>query len=105
MNYFGLVALDAAIPLWVVVRNTSQVPTAPDSAPTFSVYEGGSDTPQTNGSAVSMTGPVNSETGLYRKSHDATAANGYESGKTYLVKFNYAISSTNYTQIGTFTVV
>ena len=103
--FFGFVELEGSAYLWTLTVNGSGVPTAPDAAPTFSVYEGDQDSPQTNGSAVTMTGPVNSQTGFYRKSHSAVSADGYERGKTYAVKINYAISSTNYSLLGYFTVV
>lgn len=102
---FGLIELGGNVGLWVITKNGSNVPTAPTSAPTFSVYEPGSDNPLTGGEDVSMTGPVDSETGFYRKSHAATGANGYERNRTYTVKFKWAISGTDYSELGFFTVV
>lgn len=102
---FGLVELDGNAALWWLTVNGSNVPTAPDTTPTFSVYEADQDSAMTNGSGVSVTGPVNSQTGFYRKSHSAATSDGYERGKRYVVKLNYAISSTNYSILGYFTVV
>lgn len=105
MQDFGLVELDGTASLWWVTVNGSNVPTAPDSPPTFNVYEGDQDAPMTNGDGVSVTGPVDSETGFYRKSHSAATSDGYERNKRYVVKLNYTISATAYSILGSFTVV
>lgn len=101
--YFGHVALEGNVGIWVQCRNASDVPSAPDAAPNLSVYEEGSSTALATD--ASMTGPVDSKTGFYRESVACTAAAGFESGKTYSVLIEYAISATSYSAVGTFTVV
>jgi len=96
-----LVALEGTVGVWVQTRNASDVPTAPDAAPTYGVYEEGASTTVASGTT---TGPVNSKTGFYRASISCTSAAGFESGKQYCVLFEYAISSTSYSQLVYFTV-
>jgi hypothetical protein len=105
MYDFGLVELDGTVDLWWLTVPSTNVPTAPTGTPTFSIYEGDQDAPMTNGSGVSVTGPVNSQTGFYRKSHSIATSDGYERNKKYVVKLNYTISATSYSLLGFFTVV
>lgn len=98
-----LIELGGTLTVWVQTKNSSGVATAPDAAaaPTYAVYEGDQDTPLLSGT---MTGPINSETGLYKASLSVTSGNGFERGQTYLFRAEYTITSTR-TDEQTFTVV
>ena len=100
--YFGLHDLGNNVPLWVLCTNDGVTPKTPDAAPTYTIYEEGTDTSVASGT---MTGQVDSKTGLYRVSVTASSGNGFARGRTYLVHFSYAVTSTSYAQTGTFTVV
>ena len=93
-GFAGFYSLADTVPIMVLCRNGSYVPTAPDAAPSFTVYD-------SSGSVVSaVTGSLgaadhNSKTGLRRGSFVASAGNGFALGK-YTILVQYAISSTNY---------
>jgi hypothetical protein len=102
IGYIGDVALSGTILIPVVCRNGSDVPTAPDAAPTYTVY--GPDGSQVGTQTGSMTLTPGSKTGFRGVVLTASAANGYASGSTYTVHIDYDISSTNYAVIAAFAV-
>lgn len=104
-EFFGFVDLEGNVHIWLQCVDTNGVPVAPTGTPTATLYEGDQDSPMTSGSEVAMTGPVNSQTGLYRLTHPCTAATGYERQKTYFVQRAFVYSGTTYKQNGTFVVV
>lgn len=87
---------------WVQTENSSGVVTAPDSAPAYKVYEGGTNTALVTGT---MSGPIDSNTGFYKGSFAASAANGFERGQTYVIRITYDISAATRHEEQTFTVV
>lgn len=86
----------------VICRNGSWVPTAPDAAPTYSVYVNGDTTAILTGN---MTGPIDSKTGYYQVSLTLSGGNGFAAGQTARVLVEYEISSTGYAEEFLFTVV
>lgn len=102
-GFIGFFAVGDTVPIYVLCRNGSHVPTAPDSAPSFTVYD-------SSGSAVSaVTGTLgasnhDSKTGLRRGSFVASSANGFAIGK-YTIYVSYAISSTSYASELFFSIV
>lgn len=98
-----LIELGGTLYVWTQTKNSSGVATAPDAsaAPTYAVYEGDQNTPLLTGT---MSGPVNSETGLYKATLSVTSGNGFERGQTYLFRSEYTITSTRSDE-QTFTVV
>ena len=99
--YFGLTELAGNQPIWVITSTDGVTPVAPTAAPTYRVYQEGSSTVLVTGT---MTGPVDTQTGLYRASIAVTAANGFARGLSYIVQMAYAVAGVNYAQSGTFTV-
>jgi hypothetical protein len=98
----GHIALSATIGVWFQTRNSSDVPTASDAAPTFAVYKLGTDTPLLSAQTTSA---VSGATGFYRGSIAATEANGFEAGQSYCVRGAWAMSSSNRAEVLYFTVV
>lgn len=101
--FIGHVALDAEITTILMVRNTSAVPTAPDSAPTYRVY-GEDGSPLATGTLTTKDGV----TGLYGFNFTPTAGAGFAVGNTYSVLFQYVISAITYSPADatrTFTVI
>ncbi len=95
------VELNATLYFWVQVVNSSNVPSAPDSAPTFKVYEGDNSTALVSGT---MTGPIDSNTGFYQ-GMAVTLNNGFERGGTYAVRIAWSVSSSARAKTLHFTVV
>jgi len=56
------------------------------------------------GTGAYTTGGTWNATGLYAAVIAATGVNGFASGITYTIVFNYAVSGSNYGDISTFTV-
>jgi hypothetical protein len=100
--HFGLTALGSAQPAWVVASTNGVTPVTPTAAPSWTTYEEGTNTAVQTGT---MTGEVDSKTGLYRVSITASSGNGYGKSKTYLIHMSYVSGGTTYVQTGTFTVV
>lgn len=95
------------IPLAVVCVNGSGVVTAPDSAPTVSIYEPGQDSPMTgfNGQAMTLvSGPSGFPNAIYQYALDPASSSGFASGASYFYVVSYSISSTQYAAYGVFTV-
>jgi hypothetical protein len=98
--FLGFVELEATMVRHIQTKNSSGTPTAPDSAPTYRIY-GDSGTAIATGT---LSGPVDSQTGLYSLSKAITAANGFGRG-LYSVRIAYAISSAARAELYTFQVV
>jgi hypothetical protein len=88
----GLVPLDGTLHFLVLSENTSDVPTAADAAPTYTIY-GPDGTAMTNGTGT--TAAVSGKTGLYRGTHSISTADGYAAGSTYHVYAQWALSAVN----------
>lgn len=98
----GFINLGDTLQILAQCVNGSGVATAPDSAPSYSIYNG-------SGTAL-LTGSLggsdhNSKTGLRRGTAAITALNGFAAGSVYQVHVSYAISSTAYALTFTFNVV
>ena len=102
MGFQGSIALSGAFPLATICRNGSLVPTAPDSAPAYSIYPPGCASATASGSLGAS--DTDSKTGFRSGSVTASAGNGFSSGTLYTVVYTYAISSTTYTNTATFLV-
>lgn len=89
--YLGLVVLGTT-PVFFHQSRLVQTPTDPDAPPTFRVYGPDQNTPMANGTGT-MSGKIDTQTGLANYSIPVTGANGYASGKNYIVRVQYAISS------------
>ena len=101
VGYMGTIPLGDTLRLALQCVNSSGVVTAPDAAPTWSMY-GDSDTALLAGSLGSS--DADSKTGLRTGDAAITAGNGFSSGMRVIVRFAYAISSSNRAAIGYFLV-
>lgn len=101
--YIGPVALGGTLPLAVVCRNGSGVPTTPTGTPTYSVY-GPDDltTPLVTGTLSAS--DTDSKTGLRTGSQAIAAASGFEAGDSCVALVQYVISAVNYTDTLRFSV-
>ena len=88
------------VPCSVLCLNASNVPKDPTAAPTMSIYDNGG----TEVIADSKVPPkdVGQTTGLFELSQllDSNFAVG-----TFVAKFNYAISGTTFSRLGSFTIL
>jgi len=100
--FFGMTQLGLTQPIWLLTSADGVTPASATGSPAYTVYEEGTGTSVVNGS---MTGEVDSKTGLYRASLTVSAGNGYASGKTYFVHMSYVVSTVTYVQTGSFVVV
>ena len=100
--YYGVVELGSAIPVRVQCADSSDAPQAPDSAPTFTVYD------SANAAMSAYTGTsssqINSKTGFYGGSVTASLGNGFASGSVYTVLWEWTVSSSPRRAVGTFQV-
>lgn len=101
-TFVGFVTLEDTLAFLLPTRNTSDVPTAADSAPTWAIYKPAS---AARGSSL-KTGTVGaaSETGIYPFTQAINAADGFAAGGLYSIQFNYAISSSSRRKVYTFMV-
>lgn len=97
----GQIDLGETLRLPVQCRNGSGVVTAPDSAPSWSMYTT-DDTAKLTGSLGAS--DADSKTGFRTGDADITAANGFAAGDRVIVRISYAISSTEYASVGFFRV-
>lgn len=101
-GHLGLIALESTLQILAQCVNGSNVATAPDASPSYSIYG-------TDGTAL-LTGTLggsdhDSKTGQRRGTAAITAANGFAVGNIYYLRVGYAISSTGYALEFTFNVV
>ena len=101
--YYGPISLEGNITIWLQCRTDARAPVAPDSAPTYRIYGPDASTIMTSGSG-SFSGPVDSQTGLYKAVIACTVANGYASGSNYSIRNSYLVSSATKVSQGTFSV-
>lgn len=101
VGYMGQVQLGDTLRLALQCRNGSDVPTAPDAAPTWSMYHD-DDTALLTGSLGSS--DADSKTGLRTGDAAITQGNGFASGQRIIVRFAYAISSSARAAVGYFVV-
>lgn len=97
----GHIELGETLRLPIQCRNGSGVVTAPDSAPTWSMYTT-SDTAVLTGSLGAS--DADSKTGFRTGDAAITAANGFASGNRVIVRIAYAISGTDFAGLGYFRV-
>lgn len=93
MDHLGLighVALEGTISLFCPCANSSGVPTAPDSAPTWKILNSAG-TSIANGTLSSSDSA--GLTGVRTGTTAAAAASGFASGNYYAIFYNYAVSS------------
>lgn len=88
-SFVGFFDLEGTIAFLIPTENGSDVPTNGDSTPTATIYSVTS-SGQTSISTATVT---NVETGVYRLSDTAAAADGFAAGGQYDVLVSYAISS------------
>jgi hypothetical protein len=101
-GFLNEVALEGTILIPVQCRNGSDVPTAPDSDPTYTVIA--PDGTALAGQTGTMALNPGSLTGLHGVVLSVTAANGYAADGGYTIHIAYAISSVNYTSLFTIKV-
>jgi len=89
--FIGMPAVDGTLPLAVMCTNVSDVPTSPDSAPTYSVRNS-EGTEVASGTLSSNPGSI---TGL-RFAALTISSGTYTAGQPYFVVVNYAVASTSY---------
>lgn len=94
--------MEDTLRLGLQCRNGSLVATAPDAAPTFSMYTT-DDTAKLTGSLGAA--DADSKTGFRTGDAAITAANGFAVGDRVTVRFFYEISTTDYASVGFFNVV
>jgi hypothetical protein len=71
---------------------------------TYSIYEDGNAVPLADDVDLIAGGVYDSKVGLYKVSVTASAANGYESGKKYLVLFEWTVTAISQASTHTFTI-
>lgn len=102
IGFINHVPLEGTILIPVMCRNGSDVPTAPDSDPTYTVFDAAGT--QVGSQTGSMSLTPGSITGLQGVVLTVSAANSYAAKGTYTVAITYAISSTSYAALATFRV-
>jgi len=102
LGFLGFITLEDTMRLALQCRNGSHVNTAPDAAPTWKVF-GTDDTAILTGSLGAA--DADSLTGFRTGDAAITAANGFASGGRYIIRFFYEISTTDYSAVGTFSVL
>lgn len=105
MDHLGIianVALEGTIPLYCPCANSSGVPTAPDSAPAYTILNAVTGEVLASGTLSST--DVSGCTGGRWGSETAAAVNGFASGNTYPVDYRYAISGQNRVLTGSIAV-
>ena len=90
-----------AIPFFSL--NDSNVPTAPDAAPTYQIRAAAGLGDGTN-IATGTSSAVSGITGAYYISHAITSGNGFAAGTNYYILITYAISAATKRQIIDMTV-
>ena len=88
--YIGSVDIEGSI-AWMLQTRVAQAPTTADAAPAYRIYGPDPTATMTSGTGT-MTGIVDTQTGLYKATHACPAANGYASGKTYFIRMTYTAS-------------
>lgn len=101
VGYIGQVQLGETLRLALQCRNSSDVPTSPDAAPTFSCYHD-DDTALLTGSLGAA--DADSKTGFRTGDAAITSGNGFASGQRIIVRFAYAISTAARSAVGYFVV-
>jgi hypothetical protein len=102
IGFIGDVAIGGTILIPVVCRNGSDVPSAPDADPTYTVFDAAGT--QVGSQTGSMSLNPGSKTGFQGVVLTASEGNGYASGSLYTVHISYEISSTAYAVIAAFAV-
>jgi hypothetical protein len=100
-TYVGPVTLEGTLVFPVISRNTSDVPTAADAAPTYSIYNASMSAVLTTGTTSALSGV----TGGYTLSKAITAALGFAAGNEYVILVEYALSSSARTDTYRFSVI
>ena len=98
-----LVSLSETIKIPLESKNSSLVPTAADSLPTYSIRDGAGLDSGTN-IATGTTAAISGVTGGYRLSHAITSGNGFAVNTVYHVIFSWAVGGANRSRIETFLV-
>jgi hypothetical protein len=101
-GHLGFVTLGDTLQILAQCVNGSGVASAPDSAPSYAIYNP-SGTPLLTGSLGGS--DHDSKTGLRRGTAAITSGNGFAVGSVYLLRVAYAVSSTNYALTYAFNVV
>ncbi|MBT3708921.1 MAG: hypothetical protein HOG19_05735 [Gammaproteobacteria bacterium] len=101
-GFLNEVTLGGTILIPVQCRNGSDVPTEPDSAPTYNVF--GPDGSAVAGQTGTMALTPGSITGLRGVVLTASAGSGYSSDGGYTIHIAYEISSTSYSAMFTIKV-
>lgn len=99
-SFAGFCELAGTLVAPVLTVNTSDVPTAADASPTYSVYNADMASVLATGTCTALSG----ETGGYYVSQAITAGLGFASGGLYTVLVSYALSSAARRQMITFQV-
>lgn len=100
-GFVGFVTKNSTLRAPFVTRNGSGVPSAPDATPTYEIYSGDYSGVLASGNLAAVSGAA---TGVYSIAA-ATTDGGYAAGSTYGGVVKWAVSSTNYSQAFTFSVV
>jgi len=91
-GFIGLYSVGDTLGMYILCRNGSLVPTGPDAAPAYYIYDSSGNL--VTNSTLSAS-DHNSKTGFRRGSVVVSSANGFAVGR-YTILYTYAISSTNY---------
>ena len=101
--FFGFIALEDTLSGMVETTDGNFKVLTPDAAPAYRIY-GPNATATMTGGTGTTSGPIDSQTGLYQFAHAILSSQGYESGKTYTIRFTYTSGGNSYCKEGTFTV-
>ena len=101
LGFIGHVESGGTLPLAVQCRNSSGVPTAPDSAPSYSVYGPSFGSAIATGSLGSS--DQDSKTGF--RTGSLSISGSYSAGNTYTILYEYQISGSARQALAFFRVV
>ena len=91
-GFIGFYAVGDSLAMYILCRNGSLVPTAPDAAPAYYIYDSSGNL--VTNSTLSAS-DHNSKTGFRRGAVTLSSGTGFAVGR-YTVLYTYAISATSY---------
>lgn len=90
-GFMGFFSIDDTLRLDLQCLNGSLVASAPDSAPSWAIYDNADDSAVQTGSLGSS--DADSKTGYRTGTVELSTANGFASGGYYRIRYAYAVTS------------
>ena len=100
IGFIGFINAGGSLPLGLQCRGGSDVPTAPDAAPSYAVYSPSFGAALTTGSL----GAADTDTKAGFRTGTLTIDGSFVAGTLYTIRFAWAISAVAKSAIGTFMV-